>query len=295
MNSNAPKVSFIPKNSLTHGDDAFSASRPKSLVATLAIVIFVITVGVYGGLLYYKSLLAEEIQKQTVKIKTAQDIFTKSPDVEKAKVFNTRAELARKLLDSHIVVSPVFDFLSLNTVTAIKYESFAFKREMGIDSLELKGEAPSYASLINQLDIIKKKQIEISGFEIRDISLTKFGTVTFTLKLFFVPGYLSYTNDQRKSNEGVVFDTQTSALVNPVSVTGQQVSQLGTTSPSSAVPVLQTSSTTLDVSVGQSAPNAPLLTTERTPEKTEVTTSAQSELLPSEGGSRSFWSWIKFW
>lgn len=295
MNSNAPKVSFIPKNSLTHEDDAFGTSRPKSLVAALAVVIFAVTVGVYGGLLYYKSLLAEEIQKQTVKIKTAQDKLTKSPDVEKAKVFNTRAELARQLLDSHLVVSPIFDFLSLNTITAIKYESFAFKREVGIDSLELKGEAPSYASLINQLDIIKKKQIEISGFEIRDIGLTKLGTVTFTLKLSFVPGYLSYTNDQRKSNENAVFDTQTSAPMNAVSGTGQQMPQLGTTSPSLAVPVLQDSGTTLDASVGQNAPTAPLSMTERTPEKTESVDFTQSELLPSEGGSRSFWSWIKFW
>ena len=128
-------------------------------------------------------------------INLIQQKFSDAPQISKAQVFRSRAELARELLDNHTVVSPVFTFLSENTVESILYEKFSF--ESGTDGamLELTGEAPTYMVLAYQGDILRKKTKELSKFEIGNISLTEFGTVAFTLSLTFVPGHLSYSSN----------------------------------------------------------------------------------------------------
>lgn len=290
MNSNPPKVSFIPKNSFSREREISNRPRPKSFIAAIAIGVFIITTGVYGGTYFYNDLLAKEIEKKAIEIKAAQDTFTQSPEIERAKVFNARAGLARQLLDSHIVVSPIFDFLSQNTVSTIRYESFTFKQEKGVDSLKLKGEAPSYATLANQLDIIKKKNKEISSYSLRDVNLTKFGSVTFTLELFFMPGYLHYTNNDRRSADSVDLGAQ---MI--VGTTTSKTKQQTGTSSLQVPPSVQSESTTLGIPPTQVPQVAVPGTIESAPEKVGVEPQTGSELLTPEPTNRSIWSWFKFW
>lgn len=312
MNSNNPKISFIPKSSIARGDDVFGGSRPKSLVSFLAIVMFLLVGGAYIALYYYNLSLADKVDQKVSEIKVVQEKFLQSAEIQKARQFNDRAILTKKLLDSHVVVTPIFEFLSENTVSSIKYTNFIFKQEKDFQTLELSGEALSYSSLVNQLDILKNKKEEIASYSLSEVSLTNLGRVTFVIKIVFNPGYLSYTNMKRGASEVAASahlqksaptssqETNESFPTSLVASSSTQKEATGLTELSAEKNTTATTSAVFDapeiVSLGQESLES-------------ATTTSISVDVPAEDGThsigtqmdmpvqekKSFWSWIKFW
>lgn len=312
MNSNSPKISFIPKSSIAHGGDIFGGSRPKSFVSFLAIVMLLFVGGAYIALYYYNLSLANKVDQKVSEIEVVQEKFLQSAEIQKARQFNDRAILTKKLLDSHIVVTPIFEFLSENTVSSIKYTNFIFKQEKDFQTLELKGEAPSYSSLVNQIDILKNKKEEIASYSLSEVSLTNFGRVTFVIKIVFNPGYLSYSNMKRGASEvavGVHFQSTSTSSQEitgsfPVSLIASSSTQKEATSLTELPSEKNTTATTSAVS--DILPEVVSLGQESLG---SATTTSISTDVPVEGGvysvgtqmdmsvqqKKSFWSWIKFW
>lgn len=191
MNGDSPKISFIPKSPLVEEDVFIARPRPRSILGFLAALLFLVSVGVYTGLYFYHDFLSREIQKKTGEIGMAQRALNSSPEIGKAKVFNARADLARTLLSKHIVVSPIFDFLSQNTLESILYNDFSFKGEEGVLTVSLKGEAPRYSSLAYQSDVFRANK-NLLGFSVENIELTKEGNITFGFTMVFDRAFLSY-------------------------------------------------------------------------------------------------------
>ncbi|OHA84419.1 MAG: hypothetical protein A2937_01645 [Candidatus Yonathbacteria bacterium RIFCSPLOWO2_01_FULL_47_33b] len=308
MVSNPPKVSFIPKGPLAREESFMMRRRPRSITGFLAIFAFIVSVGSYGGFYFYEKTLLAEVEKKAKDIADAQRVFIQSPEINQAKVFRARADLARALLDQHTVVSPIFTFLSNSTLGSILYDSFSFKRESNGWSLTLTGEAPSYASLAYQSDVLNKKNKdnEFVDFSISNIALTKSGTVTFGLVVTFAQQQLLYTKEgiipqptiestpvgdisaPTVSSEPIVpsFETQTtptapvtpagtsdaSSIATTTAMTTETSASFGTTSAASGW--------TVEPVVG-----SPVAETTKTP---TVTTAPAA--TPT-----SWWSWFKFW
>lgn len=194
MDSTTPKVSFIPKGSLVRETAFLERRRPRSAIGFIAGFVFVAGIGSYAGLYFYNGSLENAVAAKTDEINKTQKAFSDAPQVGRAQVFRARAELAEELLKKHMVVSPVFTFLSKNTTESIFYEKFSFTRDTDGATVELAGEAPTYAALAYQGDILREATKDISKFEISNISLTKFGTVTFVLSLTFTPKSLLYAD-----------------------------------------------------------------------------------------------------
>lgn len=194
MDSTTPKVSFIPKGSLVRETAFLERRRPRSAIGLIAILVFIASVGSYAGLYFYNGSLEKKVEAKTDEINKTQKTFSDAPQVGRAQVFRARAELAEELLNKHMVVSPVFTFLSENTTESILYEKFSFTRGVDGAKAELTGEAPSYAALAYQGDVLREATKDISKFEISNISLTKFGTVSFVLSLTFKPDALLYSD-----------------------------------------------------------------------------------------------------
>jgi len=199
MDSTNQKVSFIPKGSLVRDEFFLERSRPRSVLGAIASVVFVITTAAYFGLYYYNNSLNKIVAEKTIEIKKAQKEFSDAPEVGEAKVFRARAELARELLNSHTVTSPVLDFLSKNTLSSILYNRFVFKTDALGSTLELAGEAPTYAAVAYQADILREKKTELASVSVRDVTLTNFGTVSFSLTMVFNPDFLLYTKNLKAS------------------------------------------------------------------------------------------------
>ncbi len=196
MPGDIPKISFIPKNPLAREASFMERRRPRSIMGLLAIFASVASIGAYVLFYSFGVSIGKEIEQKTVDINNLHGKFKDSPQVAEAKAFRSRAELAKELLDQHIVVSPIFKFLSDNTLASVQYNSFMFKSGSGSWVLELLGEAPSYTSLAYQQDVLRGKKNDIADFSIKNVSLEPFGSVKFTLSIVFAPGYLSYTKDR---------------------------------------------------------------------------------------------------
>lgn len=283
MDSTTPKVSFIPKGTLVRETPFLERRRPRSAMGILATLSFIASVGGYTGLYFYNASLGEQIAAKTGEIGLVQQKFSDAPQISKAQVFSSRAELAKELLDGHTVVSPVFTFLSKYTIESIFYDKFSFVRDGDIITLELSGEAPTYATLAYQGDILRKRTEELSKFTVSNVALTKFGTVSFSLLLTFAPDYLSYAKSLSRVQGSTPKGDTTAVVVKP-----------GT-----GVPVTSTSTSSgVSTSTAEVAPEVMPAVAEV---KKEVTPAQKSEasvaLSPAEKQSvlGSFWSRFKFW
>lgn len=202
MDSNNSKISFIPKESLVREESFLERRRPRSAMIFIASLIFLSSVVAYGVLLYYNNSLNQTIADRITEIETLQREFTNAPEVREAKVFSTRANLARELLSSHIVASPIFDFLSKNTVGTILYDKFSFDNGEKGAVVNLFGEAPNYASLAYQADVFKKQTKALASFTVNEVTLTEFGTVSFSFTMIFNPDFLSYLKNSVSADRG---------------------------------------------------------------------------------------------
>lgn len=202
MDSNNSRISFIPKESLVRDESFLERRRPRSAMIFIASLVFISSVGAYAVLLYYNNSLNQTIADRITEIENLQREFTNSPEVGEAKVFSARANLARELLNSHIVVSPVFDFLSINTVGTILYDKFSFENGLEGAKVDLSGEAPNYASLAYQTDVFRKQTKALASFTVNEVTLTEFGTVSFSFTMIFNPDFLSYLKNSVSINYG---------------------------------------------------------------------------------------------
>ncbi len=304
MVSNPPKVSFIPKSPLAQEESFLMRRRPRSITAYLAIFTFIVSVGSYGGFYFYEGTLSKEVAKTAESIASTQREFLLSPEINKAKVFRARAELAQELLNQHIVVSPVFSFLSGSTLGSILYDSFAFKRGKGSWELSLTGESPSYASLAYQADVLlkKSKDGEFTSFSMSNIALTKSGTVTFALSVKFAPSQLLYTKQSVAPVESIpVMEISTPVIPSDVVIPPSKKEVLPpVTTPTTFVlpkdqPLVVTATTTPESVISKPLTTedsgwtvSPAVATSTSPKTTKPATA------PAPVKS-SFWSWFKFW
>ena len=106
MDGTNPKLSFIPKGSLVREESFLERRRPQSVMGIVATLAFILSFGSYAGLYFYRVSLSKEVGSKTEEINRTQKIFSDAPQVDKAKLFRARADLARELLASHIIVSP---------------------------------------------------------------------------------------------------------------------------------------------------------------------------------------------
>lgn len=303
MVSNPPKVSFIPKSPLSREESFMERRRPRSITGFFAIFAFVVSVGSYAGLYFYEDALSKEVATKAKSITDAQREFLQAPEISKAKVFKARAELARELLDQHIAVSPVFAFLSNSTLGSILYDSFSFKRENGVGVLSLTGEAPSYATLAYQTDVLRKKskENEFVDFSVSHITLTKSGTVTFDLSVDFAQSQLSYTKESTTPEVNISTSEVAAPGTPPETINSSpEKGAASSVTPSTMVfPTVQPASRTATVTpeLPTSVPENPAASgwtvapVSGVPAVPQAVTPTPAPLTKTS----SFWSWFKFW
>lgn len=280
MDGSNPKVSFIPKGSLVREESFLERRRPQSAIGFLSAFVFLASIGSYAGLYYYNDSLNKIVAEKTIEIKKAQKEFSDAPEVAEAKIFRTRADLAKALLDSHTVTSPVFAFLSKNTTESIFYSKFSFKGEASGATLDISGEAPNYAALAYQADVFRTKTKELSGFSVSNVSLTDFGTINFSFSMRFTPSYLLYVQSVSGAEGGAPQATEAATPPAPMVTTPVGVSvQDG----------LASSSATSSISPVNTQGGTPALLGSTSVSTTSVATPAKQSFL------MTLWSKFKFW
>lgn len=286
MDGTNPKVSFIPKGSLVREESFLERRRPQSAIGLVAGIAFILAVSAYAGFYYFNDKLNQEVATKTIAIKTAQKAFSDTPEVGEAKVFRARADLALELLNKHTIASPVFAFLSKNTIESVLYNKFSFKNDSLGATIELSGEAPTYAALAYQTDVFRSKTKELSKFSVSNIALTNSGAVAFSVAMTFLPDYLLYTKNISSSD--VVPEVQ-EQVTTPTPVTNVVAPELTTTTSGTTTTEVQTTATSnaaVDSLIGDWS---------MTPRDTATTSVAIKTEKGWQATLKSLWLKFKFW
>ena len=306
---NNPKVSFIPKSSLVREESFMARKRPRSILGFLGNFSLILVLGSYATVYLYGISLSNDIKSRTDEIQSAQKAFEQAPEIAKAKIFRARADVALELLNGHIVVSPIFDFLSKNTLQDIEYSSFELTRdEKGLHAV-LNGEAVDYKTLAYQADVLRQKNAEITDLSINHIVLTDYGSVKFDVTLYFSKDFLSYSKTLNAINTVVntagvasstTATTETLLFVPPGSVVPGKFMQATSSSliaTTSSHGVAHIATTTIFVGTGSAASTSvPLSQTPGPSDASMVATNVvtQEKAAPATIKT-SFWSRFKFW
>lgn len=290
------KISFIPKGSLAREETFLERPRPRSLLGFFATFVFLASVGSYVGLYFYNDILTGRINGLALHVQNIQKDF-EQPEIAQARVFRARAGLVQKLLNEHIVVTPIFDFLATNTAESVFYHDLKFARgEKGALSLEVSGEAPSYTSLAYQADVFRQKDEELLGFSVDNIMLTKTGSVSFVFNMTFVPQYLLYVKLHTATSDTGLISGDAPSLPAISAEPAKDVSGL----PDGGSTVSQSDATTSAPSSVGSGATASFETQCEEPLVSKVlddgrTICVERETSGLEDSQVSFWSWFKFW
>lgn len=312
MDDTSPKISFIPKASLVREQSFLERPRPRSAFGILASLVFVAAAGSYIGLYFYNNSLEQQIAAKLGEIQNVQKVFSASPQVGKATSFSFRAEIVQGLLSAHVAITPILKFLSENTLRSVMYNEFSFVKDENGVLVTVTGEAPSYAALVYQREVLRQKTKELSNVVVSDINLTPFGTVSFNLALTFTPEYLSYAKllnatQADTTNTPAAMNALTKMLLPPVAATSSiglpgaiTFAKTGTTTNSlsassfatstSFLPGTSTSTNNDLTQTRRSVPSVSTTATEQSWQSTISTILAKSGALLS-----SFWQWFKFW
>lgn len=223
MDSNN-KISFIPKKALARSD--FSGKQPVSLFLTLSFSALLITCAIYGGAYIYVQTLEKGIDIKRKELQDLRNNFDLSI-IDKARDLKARLKSAQELVDGHIALSSIFDFLQQATLRSVGYNSFQYIRKDGKLDISLGGMAPSYASVALQKDgysLETGNQGHLTTFSMGDYRLDENGNVSFTLKASLNPSLFLYKNSQEVASQEAPSaspNTQQTILDSSGSQTGQ--------------------------------------------------------------------------
>ena len=191
------KISFIPKKTIEHKFYRGSGAGA-GLFVVISFIIFFISAGVWGGLLFYKNLTEKENQRLMDSIKKDKDSFSSSLSLvkEMAKL-SDKVKTAKQLLGAHRVASSIFRLLEDSTIKNVRFNDLDYSlKEEGNPTLSLSGLARDYGSLAQQTELFQKNSAMRSAV-FSGLGLDQKGLVKFNVKIELDPSVIAYKAEQQ--------------------------------------------------------------------------------------------------
>lgn len=197
------QTSFIPKKPVTTVGPTRSGGI--SLLLLVSVIIFLISLGLAGYVFLEKNLLIQKIKENQTTIEANKSgLVSDSITIETLVELNSRINVAKNLLDKHIAVSPVFDFLQKGTLESVRFKNFNFTSSgkdasgVGKMSVQMSGQARDWETIASQADEFGKTDWRkiITEPKISNLSLNPDGSVSFLFSAFIAPEFLVYENSK---------------------------------------------------------------------------------------------------
>ncbi len=171
-----------------------SVERPVanvSLLYVIAIVIFVVVLGLMAGAFIYERSLEQDITRLNQDLIDARNSFELSTIIELKRI-SARTTLANSLLNQHIALSKFFEALEKTTYTNASFSKLSIKTaDSQATEISLNGMAGSYNTLILQSSLFKNVPF-LTSPKFSDFSLDKNGNVGFSFSASVVPKLIDY-------------------------------------------------------------------------------------------------------
>lgn len=182
-------ASFIPKKPLTAG--ASARGNLGGIFALLALLIFIASVVAAGGTFLYTQYLTTAIASKDDSLKRAEAAYDPGV-IQDLTRLDARITEAKTLMDKHVALTSLFNFISGLTLESVQFTSFSYETAQdGSVSIDMKGLAKDFSAVALQSDQFGSnralKNVVFSG-----IAVGSQGTVTFEVTATVDPSVLSY-------------------------------------------------------------------------------------------------------
>lgn len=192
------QTAFIPKKPLvSYGGD--KKTGLVGIINFIAIIIFVISIAVYGGGHLYKLTLDSSISgiKSDIE-KVKKDLENKDSLMREIIRFDTKLSTAGELLNNHISLRKIFEFLENSTMRNLSYSEFGYTNNNGKIDLKMSGEAGGYSTIAWQakefVEATKSGGKDYSSVIFSDLNPGLSGNVVFKLSATVNPSLILYSN-----------------------------------------------------------------------------------------------------
>ena len=209
--------SFIPRGPLQTAGTATRTSMGggRSILGTIATIVFVISVVLSVGVFVYEKYLLTQIGSMGGQLLEAKTSL--QPEViQKISNLDERIVSTKTLLNDHIILSNLFNYLEEWTLKNLRFNSFQFISSADGYTLSMHGAARGYAAVAQQSEIFSKYPNFKSPI-FADLDLDEKGNVTFSFKTFVDPVMLSYKSEVTSGGSNSL--TPIAPIVTPVATT----------------------------------------------------------------------------
>jgi len=191
---NSFQTSFIPKKPILAGNTPTSTtSSTTSITMVVTVFIFIVMLAGAAGLYVYKNYyLIKNKEELSANLSKIRGSFEKDTIAE-LELYDNRTGVAKDILSSHIVLSPLFEAINGVTLTTIQFNKFEHTTGKDVFSVRMSGIARDYKSIALQADIFnspKGKMFKDVIFS--NLTKDKNNYVTFDLEFNVDPQLLSY-------------------------------------------------------------------------------------------------------
>ena len=138
------KTSFIPKKPLIRGDEG-ELQEGVRIVLFVSSIFFFATLLIAGGVFLYGALLLRQEQGLSSSITRAKEAI--EPElIANLERIDARLKAVENILDTHRVISPIFDLLEQLALASVSFDNFRYVVEPeGKINLQLSGTASNYS------------------------------------------------------------------------------------------------------------------------------------------------------
>lgn len=175
-------IGLIPKG---YGKEKAGFKTIFSKIGILLIGLLVLSLVVYGSLLYYNKSLTNQLSE----LQTQTEEINKQRDTEfEGKVISLEAALnsLNKILKNHLYWSNVFSKFESLTLPQVNFSNFSANlKDDGSVNLTLSGSASGYTYLAKQLVSFSQDEL-VSNIGLSGISLGTEGGISFGLSVEFL-------------------------------------------------------------------------------------------------------------
>ena len=199
---NSFQTSFIPKKPVVPAPSAapLASSHTTSIFSLISVGLLILVGVMAGGLFLYKNYLTNQKEVLSASLGRARDSFEKDTIFE-LETFDKRVSASKKILTSHIVLSPLFTLIGDLTIPSIQYTKFEHQMtDKGVFYVKMTGIARDYKSIATQSEIFNSskgrylKSVVFSNLtttEIKDKENKK-TSIGFNVEFIVDPVLLSY-------------------------------------------------------------------------------------------------------
>jgi hypothetical protein len=189
------QTSFIPKKPII--EDKVQPKKSMSFLTVFTVILFLSVVLSFGGLYFYKTVLAQNIKSQEEQLNVARQRFEVSTIAE-LQTLDKRLKASNKILDKHITISPIFKLLQEITMKSVRYTQFGYS--IGLNDtilVKMTGEAEGYRAIALQADLFSANK-NLKNPVFYNLTLQEKGGVVFNLDFSVDPSLVNYKQTLEK-------------------------------------------------------------------------------------------------